>query len=216
MKVLLLVLPVILFLFFSCGDADTVADKIMDSPDETKDMIEDTLEEVNEADKIFGVASGKITFEYSGKWTGSETVWFDQYGKRVVIEQDIHHSAKNHNKVKMIWTGDKETSYNCKYISMGEEKNSSDNAFLRPKDTELSLFSHGDVAQLSYSYDQLGDKMIVNKQASGWKSKSHNIEGWIWKGIDLEYNNMGVIKKATSFENLKSIPNDQLDPNKGF
>ncbi len=216
MKVLLLLLPVILLMVFSCSEAESAMDDMSNDSDDTKDIINDAIEEINDADKLFEVASGKITFEYLGKWTGSETVWFDQYGKRVVIEQDIHQSSKNHNKVKMIWTGDKRTSYNCNYISMSEEVNSSENPFIRPKDTELSMFSHGDATQLSYSYDHIGDKMVAGKQTSGWKSKSHNIEGWIWKGIDLEYNNMGIIKKATSFESIKSIPADKLDPHESF
>lgn len=216
MKALLSTSLAILFLIYSCGDVESVKDDLSQSSDETKEMIENTIEEINDDDKLFEVSAGKITFEYSGNWTGSETVWFDQYGKRVVIEQDIHHSAKNYNKVKMIWTGDKKTSYNCQYITMGEEKNTSQNPFMRPKDTELSIFAHGDGTQLSPFYNHIGDKMIVGKQASGWKSKTDDIEGWVWKGIDLEYNNMGVVKKATSFKEIKSIPEDKLNPHEGF
>ncbi|MFT5858890.1 MAG: hypothetical protein ACI865_000984 [Flavobacteriaceae bacterium] len=214
MKTLKILLSISILLLFSCEDSTS---DISDSIDnETKEMIDDTLIEISEEDKIFEVESGKITFEYSGKWTGTETVWFDQYGKRVVIEQDIYHSARNHNKTKMIWTGDKESSYNCNYISMGEETNSSANAFMRPKDTELSLFAHGDATQLAQNYSQIGDDMKAGKQASGWKSRSNDIIGWIWKGIDLEYNNMGVIKTALKFEELSEIPKGQLDPHQGF
>lgn len=216
MKTLKHLLPISILLLFSCGEGTVDSEDPGVSTDETKEMVKDAIVEINEADKIFGVESGKITFKYSGKWTGTETVWFDQFGKRVVIEQDIHHSAKNYNKTKMIWTGDKETSYTCNYISMGEEKNTSSNAFMRPKDTELSMFAHGDATQLSYSYDHLGDGMKVGKQATGWKGKTRNITGWVWKGIDLEYNNDGIIKTALTFEDLKEIPKGQLDPHQGF
>ena len=216
MKVLLPILPASLFLLISCTEADSSINGNLGTSDENKDMIEESINDLKESEKILEAESGMITFEYTGKWTGRETVWFDQFGKRVVIEQDILHSPANRNKKKMIWTGDNETSYNCEYIFMGEEKNSSENPYMRPKETELSLFAHGDDDQLIQSYKQIGDKMVSGKQASGWRSKTMEIEGWIWKGIDLEYNNSGVIKKAISFKEIKSIPKDKLDPHNGF
>lgn len=216
MKTLKNLLPISILLLFSCGETTIESIDTNTSDGETKQIINDAIADINEADKIFELESGKITFEYSGKWTGTETVWFDQFGKRVVIEKDINPSTKNHNKTKLIWTSDQKTSYNCNYIAMGEEMNSSENAFTRPKDTELSIFAHGDAKQLSQSYSHIGDGIKVGKQATGWKSKSNDITGWVWKGIDLEYNNMGVIKTALKFEKLKEIPKAQLNPHQGF
>ena len=110
-------------MLISCTEADSSINGNLGTSDENKDMIEESINDLKESEKILEAESGMITFEYTGKWTGRETVWFDQFGKRVVIEQDILHSPANRNKKKMIWTGDNKTSYNCEYIFMGEEKN---------------------------------------------------------------------------------------------
>lgn len=184
--------------------------------EDTKEMIEDALQDINEQDKIFDVKAGKITYEYSGNWTGTETAWFDQYGRRVVIEQDVHYSAKNHSKNIQIWVGEKEGSMVCKYLDYGMEVNECQPMILRTKDSELSLFAHGDETQLKYGYDKVGSETVAGKKAIGWKSKSAEITGWVWKGIDLKYDNMGVKKVATSFEEISEIPADKFKAPEGF
>ena len=206
-------------LLTSCGSGDkqnvngAASEEVSedDNNAETKEKAMEALEEVNEQDRIFGVRSGKLTFQYSGSWTGTETVWFDQFGKRVIVDQDVYYSKKNHQKVRLIWAGQKEGSMTCTYTTYGEEKNECQESLLRPKDTELSLFAHGDESQLKYGYDPLGSKKILGKEVTGWQSKSSSdIVGWVWEGIDLAYSNHGVEKTVLSIEDIKAIPEDMF------
>ena len=99
----------------------------------------------------------------------------------------------------------------CKYEEYGQTLNECQDAYIRPKDTELSMFAHGDTLQLSYGYDRVGTKTVVGKEAEGWKSKNGNITGYVWEGIDMHYDNDGVIRTCTSFEVLDKIPAEAFD-----
>lgn len=189
----------------------------IEESDETKEKVEESIEEINEQDKILEIASAKLTFKYSGKWQGEETVWFDQFGNRVVVDQDIQVSEKLRQKVRLIWNRKKEDSFTCSYLNdAGEEEKTCQQAFIRPKDTELSMFAHGDESQLKYGYESLGLGEYLDKEATGWKSKSAPISGWVWKGIDLQYFNQGVVKEITAIEELEQIPEELLAIPEGF
>jgi hypothetical protein len=199
---------------FSCGsdiDDSVVSDSVI-SEEEI-----DHNEAVDMDDRILGVASGKLTFKYSGNWTGTETVWFDRYGQRVVIDQDIQYSKKIRQKKRLIWSGQLEGSYTCNYLNdSGEEEKSYSAPPLRVKDTELSIFAHGDKTQLHHTYSPIGQKTIFGKVAIGWQNSIGTIEGWIWRGIDLSYNNQGIVKEVQSIETIDKIPDDLLSVPDGF
>lgn len=204
------------FLFTQCGstaseqsehDSEPLATEA-ESATEAENTASAQATETKPADALFDVKAGKITFVYSGKWTGTETAWFDQYGKRCVLEQDIQQSAKNHFRGRKTWTGSKEGSLNCKYEEYGMTLNECQPSIIRIKETELSLLAHGDTIQLSYGYDRVGKKTIAGKEADGWKSKSGPNTGYVWKGIDLEMDNLGVIRTATSVEEIDAIPEE--------
>jgi len=221
MKLFKLCSILIIILLIACNSDEKnkiLNEKVSSSSnhDDTKKKIMKSFDEINEQDRLFGVPTGKIVFQYSGTWTGTETVWFDQYGKRVVMEQDIFFSKKNHQKVRIIWAGSKKGSLTCEYMSYGKEVNICFVPFMRPKDTELSIFSHGDESQLKYGYDKLGPKKFLGKEAQGWKSNSGDITGWIWQGIDVAYSNQGVEKTMLSFEDIDEIPEEMLTMPSGF
>ena len=217
----LLFLVTLIMVLFSCGSSEDQKEESnaeqTANETKTKEKIEENLEEINVQDRILQIKAAKIEFKYSGKWTGTETVWFDQYGNQVVIDQDIQFSEKIHKKQRIIWNVDKEKSLLCTYEDMEKPANTCEKVFIRPKDTELSIFSHGDESQLKYGYDSQGTKDILGKEAAGWKSKSSDeIIGWIWKGIDLAYSNLGVEKEAISIEEIESIDPKLLEMPEGF
>ncbi len=226
MKILKPNILFVIILFISCNSNKTKKSEVVSASSDivstsennkdTKKKIKKAFKVINEQDKLFGIASAKIVFQYSGGWTGNETVWFDHFGKRVVIDQDIYYSKKNHQKVRIIWAGSKEGSLTCEYLRYGEEVNNCFEPFMRSKDTELSLFAHGDEKQLHYGYDKLGPKKFLGKEAQGWKSKSGEITGWIWKGIDVAYNNQGVEKTMLSIKEIDAIPETLLKIPEGF
>ena len=216
MKFQQLITFLFLVLAFSCNSQEK--EKVTDANNnsDTKNKILKAFDEINNQDKLFEVASGKIVFQYSGSWTGTERVWFDNYGKRVVIEQDIYYSKKNHQKVLIIWAGSKDGSLTCEYLRYGKEINKCFQPFIRSKDSELSLFSHGNVNQLQYGYEPLGHKKFLGKEAQGWKSISGDIIGWVWKGIDVAYYNQGVEKTMLSYDDIDEIPKELLTRPSGF
>ncbi|PHS63307.1 MAG: hypothetical protein COB12_09795 [Flavobacterium sp.] len=211
-------LIIFLFLVLSTSCSSQEKEKVSETNNnsDTKNKILKSFEEINKQNELFEVASGKIVFQYSGSWTGTERVWFDNYGKRVVIEQDIYYSKKNHQKVLIIWAGTKEESLTCEYLRYGKEINKCFKPFIRSKDSELSLFAHGDEKQLQYGYNPLGSKNFLGKEAQGWESKSGDITGWVWKGIDVAYYNQGVEKIMLSFEEIDEIPEELFLMPSGF
>ncbi|MFT5780317.1 MAG: hypothetical protein ACI837_003279 [Crocinitomicaceae bacterium] len=220
MKSIFLVALVISCVLFSCESDISSSDSADNAPsnEANPDLAgQKANEAVPMADRILSVASGKLTFEYSGAWTGTETVWFDRYGKRAVVDQDIHYSPKDHQKKRLIWSGALEGSYTCHYLNVnGEEEKSWSAPPLRVKDTELSIFSHGDKMQLHQEYNPIGQKTILGKVAIGWKSKSGQTEGWIWRGVDMSYSKQGVIKEIQMIEKIDEIPSELLALPEGF
>ena len=205
-----------LFVFAACNSEEQT-----DEPTVQTDQVENVNEPTDNTGDIpdgalFGVRAVKLVYEYSGEWTGRETAWIEDYGNFVVIEQDLTTTGNIHNIVRLIWDGEEATI--CNHMVDGKIVDRYTSMRLRPKDTELSLFAHGDETQLKYGYEEIDPRTIQGLEARGWKSKSADITGYVWKGIDLAYNNMGVIKELVGYEEIESIPDgirnvpDRMEP----
>lgn len=204
-------------MLISCGsDADNETNNDNPESEQVQNENNDTENEpeIDPQDRLLGVKAVKITYQYSGDWTGTETAWVDNYGDLVVLEFDINYSEKSRQKSRIIWNGTE--SMVCQYLDFGEPDNTCQTSPLRVKDTEMSILSHGDESVLKYAYDPIGTKTIAGKEANGWQSKVADVNGYVWKGIDLAYNNMGVIKEALSVEEIDAIPEEMLGMPEGF
>lgn len=166
-------------------------------------------------EKKLEMKGAKITYQYSGNWEGTEVVYFDQYGKRVVNEQNIIYSEGNQKKERVTWNG--QFGLVCKYKSLGDVIYSCEKVDDRPLGTKLSALGSADEEQLEVNYTKIGTKKILGKEAQGWQGDSETeLTVWRWKGIDLKIKNQGAIKEAVSYEEIDAIPSDKISAPPGF
>ena len=200
-------LPLLLFAFAlilaGCGNGEETADAPdFEDPQDTAERIAEAF--VPAADQ-FGVEQFKIVYDLEGQETGTRTMWVEEYGARVGIEDQLSvYSERRHQLY--YWDGDR--SY-MKELPDGEVSSSG----LRMKVSEPTSFATTPAGSLEQvGYTRLGEKTIAGHTCEHWKNDQFNYEGCRWKNIELEFMNGAGTERiiqqtvATEFVEGEGIP----------
>lgn len=166
------------------GDAskDQTDDQASNAGSDVQQAVEDLAAAfVPRADQ-FGVEQFKVVYDLEGQETGTRTMWVEDFGARVGIEDNLTIYNQPQHKL-YYWDGDQG---HMKDLPDGQVSSMR----LRMKSSEPTSFATtpGDQLQ-SVGYEQLGEKDIVGITCEHWKNDQFNYEGCRWKNIELEFLN---------------------------
>ena len=168
--------------------------------------IEDTVNAFIPTAKDFGVRNFKIVYELEGQLDGTRTMWVEDYGARVGVEEDVVFGSLEEHKLTY-WDGEK--------VHLKTNDDAVSSIGIRPIQTEPSSFSTSSDSDLELvGYERIGDKILVGKTCEHWKNPNLNYDGCRWKHIDLEFltgapggDTIAQRTTATSFSEGGAIPN---------
>jgi hypothetical protein len=163
-----------------CGDSENATDG-----DGTADAAEVASEIaagfVPAADQ-FGVATFKIVYQLEGQETGTRTMWVEDHGGRVAVEDDL--TVYNMPKRSLYyWDGSRS---HMQDLPDGDVFRTP----VRTKASEPTAFATTAASGLTtIGYTRIGDKTIAGRTCEHWKQDALNFEGCRWNSIELEFLN---------------------------
>ncbi len=158
-------------------------------------------EGVKTGKQIFDIKAVKIVFNYTGgPETGTETLYFDDFGEVAVLIVDKKSKYSVINQTT-IWKDNKST------IIDHEKKTVAKSSF-RPKDTEPpSLAGTDEQTRKNIGYEKLPDETIAGKTCEVWFNAKQNFKYCLWNKIGLkEVLGTSINKEATAVEEIAEIP----------
>jgi hypothetical protein len=159
--------------------------------------------------KQYALKSGIIEYKHSGNETGTETVYFDDYGNKVAAYKNTVRNGEV-NKGWVITLGETQYLFDPEESSEGwKMKNPVIKFFSDCED--INKCSEDMLTRLGYKKE--GTRMFLNKNCDVWKSK--NGEMLVYKGIMLR-NQMSVmgtssLQEAASFKEGAAIPASKFE-----
>lgn len=153
--------------------------------------------------KRYEFKSGKVVYQSSGSMTGTETMYFDNYGMLEVKNTKATLEMMGIKQVtdtkvimdgKWIYTIDKNSG----------ETNKMENPLysMFPKGTDLEKI--GEEMMISVGGKKIGTETLLGKECDIWEIKKLMSKVWVWKSIPIksEVNMMGmnITQIATSVE----------------
>ena len=191
----------LVFALSACGggnDAtpEQTASDAPTTPDTAKKAVEAYADNFIPEANQFGVRAFKIVYEMEGQQTGKRTIYVEDYGARVGLEEET--VTFNIEEYKLTyWDGAKShlKTNNGPVSSIG----------IRPVTTEPSSFATTPAADLKLvGYERMGEKTVAGKTCEVWKNANLNYEGCRWNNIELEFANGAgtdkVLQRVTAVE----------------
>ncbi len=165
-----------------------------------------------EAYKRYLVESAIIEYELSGKQSGTETLYFDQWGWREGKYTNSEFSVANFTQKSSTLTllqGKWIYNINLETKTGTKMENPMHQAF-----TETDPGEMGRTMLKKMGGKKIGEEAVLGKMCEVWEVKSMNTKSWVWKNINLktETNMMGMTMNITAIniqENV-TIPEDKL------
>jgi hypothetical protein len=200
----------LLSLFISCGQNDKSGKK--ENTDKTS---VETKTEKNDGAKpasaMFDIKAAKIVFNYSdGNETGTETLYFDDYGNRAVLVIDKTSRYGKNNQIQ-IWK-DKKTTI------IDHEKKTVATTGFRPKATEPpSLADADEQTRKNIGYEKLADESVAGKNCEVWFNANQDFKYCLWNKIALkEVLGTSINREATGVEEISEIPASVMEVPKDY
>ncbi|HLG41007.1 MAG TPA: hypothetical protein VI461_15105 [Chitinophagaceae bacterium] len=160
---------------------------------------------------IFDIKAAKIVFNYTGgPETGTETLYFDDYGNTAVLVVNKKNAFGPVNQT-ITWK-DKKGQI------IDHTKKTVSKSFFRAKATEPpGIADIDDKTKNNIGYEKLADATIAGKACHVWFNKKLNIKYFLWNKLDLKLENQGVYtKEATSAEVITEIPASLMEIPKDY
>ena len=158
-------------------------------------------------EKLYPFKSAKFEFAYTGHkfYSGTETVYIDDYGKTVIVISEKPNSPYP-EKTTVIWKANQCTNINhikkTYYISP-----------VRPKSTEPPVIAYSTAEQRKQGgYIKKPNETILGKSCEVYEHTKMNVTYWLWKGYELKLvnfalgNKLGYTKEPASSEENVMIP----------
>jgi hypothetical protein len=206
----LFIFTAILILTPGCGQNDNSSkEKMSDKP-----AAETTTGKKTEgipANAMFGIKAAKIVYNYTdGQETGTETLYFDDYGAVAVMVVD-RKSKYSTVKQTVIWKDRKSTIINH------ENKTVVKSSF-RPKATEPPAIADTDEqTRKNIGYEKLADETIAGKTCEVWFNAKQNFKYCLWNKIALkEALGKSIMREATLAEEISEIPASMMEIPKDY
>jgi hypothetical protein len=205
-----LLLAFMAVIFQACG-----GDSAENQPDAKSESGPDSNEAPKDLSSTqFGIKAGHVEYTYTGKWTGTQSLWWDNWGDVAVLHSNLNMGVGSPTRQKAIWKDGK--SIVCDLDKA--DKTCYTTAF-RVKDSEPTAFAITAESDLSRTnWTRLPDEAVAGKTCEVFENTSLKVKGWRWNRVELKYyNGQGDFTRgATSFEQITAIPADILSVPDGY
>ena len=206
----ILFFPAILLLTLSCGQNENSDKKEKNG----SGIVETASQKVNEnkpSGRMFDIKAAKVDFNYTGgPETGTETLYFDNYGEVAVliVYKKSKYSVTNQTT---IWKDKKSTI-------IDHEKKTIVKSPWRPKATEPTALANTDEqTRKNIGYEKLADESIAGKKCEVWFNAKQNFKYCLWNKIGLkEVLGTSINKEATAVEEITEIPASVIEIPKDY
>lgn len=200
-------IPVTLLVLISCGQNDK--SEIKETNDKPKNETETPKNRPAKA--LFDIKAAKIVYNYTdGQETGTETLYFDDYGAVavMVVDRKSKYSVVNQTT---IWKDKKSTIINH------ENKTVAKLSF-RPKATEPPAIADTDEkTRKNIGYEKLADETIAGKTCEVWFNAKQNFKYCLWNKVALkEALGTSIVREASTVEEIAEIPAAVMEIPKGY
>jgi hypothetical protein len=141
-------------------------------------------------EKPFQVKSAKVEYRIEGHslFAGKETIYFDDYGKTVVVVTDKPGIMNNPEKTTTIWKDNKTTVLN-------HLKKTYFTTPIRPKSTEPPVISYSNATQRKQGgYEAQASQKICGKECEVFKHKKMNVTYCLGKDFLLRRSTIRSVK----------------------
>lgn len=206
---LIFFVPAAFIIVLGCGGGEK-----SDKKDKTETGITETSskdEGVKTGKQIFAIKAAKIVYNYTdGQETGTETLYFDDYGAVAVMAVDRKSKYSTVNQT-VIWKDKKSTIINH------ENKTVAKSSF-RPKATEPPAIADTDEqTRKNIGYEKLADETIAGKTCEVWFNAKQNFKYCLWNKIALkEALGTSIVREATLAEEISEIPASVMEIPKDY
>jgi hypothetical protein len=158
-------------------------------------------------EKIYPFKSAKFEFIYTGHkmFSGTETVYIDDYGKTVIVISDKPNSYVPESTTS-IWKANQCTTFN-------HTKKTYYTTPVRPKSTEPPVISYSTTEQRKQGgYIKKTNETLLGKECEVYEHTKMKVTYWLWKNFELKLINysmgdkMGYTKEPKSVEENAVLP----------
>jgi len=187
-----------------CGEPQVDAESDSAAVSENGDAEDDVTEAVDravasfvpEADQ-FGVERFKIVYEMEGQQTGTRTLWVEDHGDRVAVEERLTIYGVDEHKMNY-WDGE------ATWLKQSPDAAPARTG-IRTKASEPSSFAVTPASDLeTIGYRRTGEKTVAGRTCEVWVHDGLNYEGCRADHIEYEFlNGAGtpdIIQRATAIE----------------
>lgn len=167
--------------------------------------------------KRYNVKSGIVVYQLSGMQKGTETLYWDDYGKREARYTESTISIFGMKKTtKQLTILDGEWSYTVNYDEKTVTKTSVEHLKQIAKGNNL-LIAGEDF--LEKNGEKTGEETILDKKCDIWDLSDYSTKLWIWNSIPLKSETDMIVKIALTAISLKinvKVPEDKFAYPKDF
>ena len=195
----------VILLVSGCGEGEEADAEQPAETGNAVELAERTAEAFVPAADQFGVEQFKVVFALEGQQTGTRTMWVEDYGARVGMEDSLTVYTEQQHKL-YYWDGSQSHLLD---LPDGEVYSTG----IRTRDSEPTSFATTPASDLELvGYERLGEKTLVGQTCEHWQNTQLNYEGCRWNNIELEFlNGAGtdrIIQRsiATEFVEGEGIP----------
>ena len=209
---------------YACGGGGDTTQTETTTENEGAEISETSYDDNQDSDgnddaiRRYPIKSGIIEYKVSGLQTGTETIYFDDWGmkeaKYTKTEMKIAGTSQEEDRVTYI-----DGAWNYTYDAIQKSGTKLKNPLFEVAKhmKEKGLKALGEKMMKDMGGEKVGQEEILGKDCEVWEVKNMKTKIWIWNNIPFktESNLMQTITvEATSFEENASIPTDKLSPPK--
>jgi len=173
-------------------------------------------EETYSGPRRYLVKSGIIQYQYSGMQTGTETLYFDDYGMKEAKFTDATMKMMGVEQKRQelsILDGDNQYTIDLTKKTGIKMKNPFLSQALTDSDDE-AIIKLGEKMMAEEGGKKIGTETVAGKECDVWEIKKMNAKTWVWKALPLKFEMNGMGMKlgmvATSIQENVDIPAEKL------
>ena len=211
------------FFMYACGGGGETTETTSENENtETTEASSDDSQESSsggESMRRYAIKSGVIEYKVSGIQTGTETIYFDDWGmKEAKYSKTELKMAGISQKVDQITYIDGEWNYTYDVAqNTGTKLKNPLFDMLAKNMDEKDMKALGEKMMKGMGGEKIGQEEVLGKTCDVWEIKQFKSKTWVWKNIPLktESKMMQILTiEATNFEENASVAADKLSPPK--
>jgi hypothetical protein len=157
-----------------------------------------------------GVETVRVSFRQDGPRAmgvaiqGTRLVWYEAYGARVGVLEQVGPGGQNLSNVRQFWDGATKTSY----LQNGDQPVSRQSNWPGVNSIEISaMVRSGEAERAAIGWTRQGERQIAGQTCEEWVTdRPAHAELCVWRGIDLYSSALGVTREAIEIVEGERIP----------